>query len=159
MSQQAPVAAKAAHTLNTLLLPLGDRTLLLPSVALAELINQRPVEPHPGAPDWYLGDIVWRDLRLPLLSFETASSGTPPAPPSAGARIAVVNAIGGRPQLKFYALLVQGIPRPQKVDGELASAGAPLAALELGSAVVEGEVARIPDLIGLEQRLADIGLI
>lgn len=159
MSQQAPVVAAAPQTLNSLLLPLSDRTLLLPSVALAELINQRPTEPRPGTPDWYLGDIVWRDLRLPLLSFETASSGTPPAPPSAGARIAVVNAIGGRPQLKFFALLVQGIPRPQKVDAQLAGAGAPLAALELDSAVVEGEVARIPDLVELEQKLADIGLI
>jgi chemosensory pili system protein ChpC len=159
MSQQAPVAASTAHTLSSLLLPLSDRSLLLPSVALAELINQRPAEPRLGMPDWYLGDIIWRDLRLPLLSFETASSGTPPAPPSAGARIAVVNAIGGRPQLKFFALLVQGIPRPQKVDANLASAGAPLAALELDSVVVEGAVARIPDLAGLEQRLADLGLV
>lgn len=159
MSQQAPVAASPVQIINTLLLPLSDRTLLVPSVALAELINQRPVEPHPGAPDWYLGDLIWRDLRLPLLSFETAASGVPPAPPSSGARIAVINAIGGRPQLKFFALLLQGIPRPQKLDAELASAGAPLAALELDSAQVEGEVARIPDLVGLEQKLADIGLI
>lgn len=159
MSQPAPVAASAVQTLNALLLPLSDRTLLLPSVALAELINQRPVEPHPGTPDWYLGDLVWRDLRLPLLSFETAASGTPPAPPSPGARIAVINAIGGRPQLKFFALLLQGIPRPQKLGGELAGAGAPLTALELDSALVEGEVVRIPDLVALEQRLVDIGLI
>ncbi|WPP44256.1 chemotaxis protein CheW [Pseudomonas sp. AN-1] len=160
MSQAAPVTAGAAQqTLNTLLLPLSDRVLLLPSVALAELINQRPVEAHPGTPDWYLGDLIWRDLRLPLLSFEAASSGKPPAPVGSGARIAVINAIGGRPQLKFYALLVQGIPRPQRLDTQLASAGAPLAALELDSALVEGELARIPDLIALEQKLADIGLI
>ena len=156
---QAPVAGSAPQTLNCLLLPLTDRTLLLPSVALAELINQRPVEPRPGMPDWYLGEIVWRGLRLPLLSFETASSGTLPAAPASGARVAVINAIGGRPHLKFFALLVQGIPRPCKLDAALAAAGAPLAALELGSAVAGGEAARIPDLIGLEQRMADTGLI
>ena len=156
---QAPVAGSAPQTLNCLLLPLTDRTLLLPSVALAELINQRPVEPRPGMPDWYLGEIVWRGLRLPLLSFETASSGTLPAAPASGARVAVINAIGGRPHLRFFALLVQGIPRPCKLDAALAAAGAPLAALELGSAVAGGEAARIPDLIGLEQRMADTGLI
>lgn len=156
---QAPVASPAPQTLNSLLLPLSDRSLLLPSVALAELINQRPVEPRLGTPEWYLGDIVWRDLRLPLLSFETASSGTLPAAPSAGARVAVINAVGGRPHLKFFALLVQGIPRPHKLDSGLAPAGAPLAALEVDSALVEGEVARIPDLVALEQKLADIGLI
>ena len=122
---QAPVAGSAPPTLNCLLLPLTDRTLLLPSVALAELINQRPVEPRPGMPDWYLGEIVWRGLRLPLLSFETASSGTLPAAPDSGARVAVINAIGGRPHLKFFALLVQGIPRPCKLDAALA-AGATL---------------------------------
>lgn len=156
---QAPVAGHSPQTLNSLLVPLTDRSLLLPSVALAELINPQPVEPRLGTPDWYLGDIIWRDLRLPLLSFETASSGTPPAPPAPGARIAVINAIGGRPHLKFYALLVQGIPRPQKLDSSLAPAGAPLAALELNSALVEGDVVRIPDLVALEQKLADIGLI
>ncbi len=156
---QAPTASHTPQAVNSLLLPLGDRNLLLPSVALAELINQRPVEPRPGTPDWYLGDIVWRDLCLPLLSFETAASGVAPAAPSTGARIAVINAIGGRPQLKFFALLVQGIPRPCKLDGSLAPAGAPLASLELDSAVVDGEVVRIPDLIALEQKLADIGLI
>lgn len=159
MSQQAPVAASATQTLATLLLPLSDRNLLLPGVALAELINPRQVEPHAGAPAWYLGDLSWRDLRLPLLSFEAASSGSRPALPGPGARIAVINAIGGRPQLRFFALVVQGIPRPQKLGSQLASAGAPLAALELDSVVVEGEVARIPDLIGLEEKLADIGLI
>jgi chemosensory pili system protein ChpC len=156
---QAPVAGNAPQTLNSLLLPLTDRTLLVPSVALAELINQRPVEPRIGMPEWYLGEIVWRDLRLPLLSFETASSGKPAAAPAPGARIAVINAIGGRPHLKFFALLVQGIPRPCKLDSTLAPAGAPLAALELDSAVAGGEVARIPDLVELEQKMADIGLI
>lgn len=156
---QAPVAGSPAKALSSLLLPLCDRSLLLPSVALAELINLRSIEPRPGAPEWYLGDIAWRDLRLPLLSFETLSSGMEPTEPAAGARIAVINAVGGRPHLKFFALLVQGIPRPQKLDANLAPAGAPLAALELDSAVVEGMVARIPDLVAVEQRMADIGLI
>lgn len=156
---QAPVAGSTVKALSSLLLPLSDRTLLLPSVALAELINLRPVETQAGAPEWYLGDISWRDLRLPLLSFETLSSGVAAPEPAAGARIAVINAIGGRAHLKFFALLVQGIPRPYKLDASLAPAGAPLAALEVESALVEGMVARIPDLIAVEQRLADIGLI
>jgi len=156
---QAPVAGSTVKALSSLLLPLSDRTLLLPSVALAELINLRPVETQAGSPEWYLGDISWRDLRLPLLSFETLSSGIAAPEPAGGARIAVINAIGGRTHLKFFALLVQGIPRPYKLDASLAPAGAPLAALELDSALVEGMVARIPDLIAVEQRMADIGLI
>lgn len=156
---QAPVTSSTTKSLSSLLLPLSDRNLLLPSVAVAELINLRSIEPHPDAPEWYLGDISWRELRLPLLSFETLSSGMAAPDPAIGSRIAVINAVGGRPHLKFFALLVQGLPRPQKLDASLAPAGAPLAALELDSAVVEGQVARIPDLVAVEQRMAEIGLI
>lgn len=156
---QAPAVAGAPQALNSLLLPLYGRTLLLPSTALAELINPQAVEPQPGAPGWYLGDIIWRDLRVPLLSFECASSGASPLAPQAGERVAVLNAIGGRPQLKFFALRLRGIPRPLRVESTLVSAGEPLAPLELDSALAEGETVRIPDLLALEQMLADIGRI
>lgn len=86
----------AQPALNALLLPLLGRTLLLPSVALAELVNLLPVEPvEPGgaaAPAWYLGAVRWRERRVPLLSFEAAATGG--APPALR-RIAVLHALGG----------------------------------------------------------------
>ncbi len=61
--------------------------------------------------------------------------------------------------MKFLALLVQGIPRSVRLDANLASTAAPLAALELAAVDIGGETARIPDLAGLEEKLADAGLI
>ena len=158
MSQAPAKVASQASSLTALMLPLSDRQLLLPNVALAEVIAYRGVQATPGMPDWFLGQIAWRDLNLPLMSFERAS-GAAAAEGSGVPRVAVLNALGGRDKVKFIALLVQGIPRSFKVDGELPRADVPLAPLELDAVSLGEDVARIPDLVALEQKLADAGLI
>ncbi|MCQ4272090.1 MULTISPECIES: chemotaxis protein CheW [Pseudomonas] len=154
---QAVIEQNGAASVTGLLLPLTDRTLLVPNVALAELITYRAPQTQAGMPAWLLGQIAWRDLRLPLLSFEAASGGEAKVVP--GARVAVLNAIGGRSHVKFIALLIQGIPRSLKLDASLRRADAPLAPLELDVVELGDDLARIPDLAGLEQKLADAGLI
>ena len=104
-----------------------------------------------------LGQVAWRDLRLPLLSFEAASDGQ--AQIGSTARVAVINALGGRPHVKFLALLVQGIPRSVKLESNLARANVPLAPLELDAVSIADSVLKIPDLMALEQMLVDAGLI
>lgn len=154
---KAVAPPNAVNSLTSLMVPLADRLLLLPNVAIAELIPYRAPQTSEGMPSWFLGQIAWRDLRLPLLSFEAASGGHSEV--SADARIAVINALGGRPAVKFIALLVQGIPRSIKVGPDLQHAGVHLEPLELEAVSIGEEVLKIPDLIGLEQMLADAGLI
>lgn len=154
---QAVATQNSASSLTGLLLPLADRTLLLPNVAVAEMIAYRAPQATPGMPAWFLGQIAWRDLSLPLLSFEAASDGQ--ALIRSGVRVAVLNALGGRPQVKFIALLLQGIPRSLKIDEQLPRADVPLAPLELDAVSFGDAVAKIPDLVALEQKLADAGLI
>ncbi|MHC5350328.1 chemotaxis protein CheW [Pseudomonas sp. A46] len=154
---QAVTQQTGASSLTGLLLPLSDRTLLVPNVALAELIPYRAPQASPGLPAWLLGQIAWRDLRLPLLSFEAAAGGEARVGP--GARVAVLNALGGRPHVKFIALLLQGIPRSLRLEENLPRANAPLSVLELDAVQLGTDLARIPDLMALEQMLADAGLI
>jgi chemosensory pili system protein ChpC len=144
-------------TLTGLLLPLSDRYLLLPNVAVAELIDYQDSTPEKGAPEWFLGPISWRQLTLPLLSFEAACGGRTKV--GGRARIVVLNALGGRNELKFIALLTQGIPRSCKLDSQLSYVDVPLTELELAAVQVGETVARVPDLIGLEQWLVDAGLM
>ncbi|TLX53507.1 chemotaxis protein CheW [Stutzerimonas nosocomialis] len=157
MSQSVVAAQEGQGSLTGLLVPLTDRTLLLPNVAVAELIPYRAPQVSQGMPAWLLGQVAWRDLSLPLLSFEAASGGEPKV--GQGARVAILNALGGRERVKFIALLVQGIPRSVKVDASLARAETELAPLELDAVNLGDVIARIPDLVGLEQKLADAGLI
>ena len=106
---QATTTSTSVSSLTGLLIPLADRYLLLPNVVVAELVPYRPPLITSGLPGWSLGQLAWRELQLPLLSFEAASNGQAQVGP--GARVAVLNAMGGRDQVKFIALLVQGIPR------------------------------------------------
>ena len=152
------VISQDAESLAGLLMPLADRMLLVPNVAVAGLIPYRAPQAVQGMPAWFLGQVQWRDLSLPLLSFEAASSGEP-QPVGSAARVAVLNAVGGRDHVKFIALLVQGIPHSIKVDASLARADVELAPLELDAVNLGDMQARIPDLVGLEQKLADAGLI
>lgn len=154
---QAVASSNATTSLTGLMVPLSDRQLLLPNVAMAELMPYRAPQATPGMPAWMLGQIAWRDLRLPLLSFEAASNGQPQI--SSSSRVAVLNAVGGRAHVKFIALLVQGIPRSVKLDSHLARANVNLAPLELDAVMIGETLLKIPDLIGLEQLLADAGLI
>ncbi|WP_213878461.1 chemotaxis protein CheW [Pseudomonas sp. dw_358] len=130
-----------------LLLPLFGRYLLLPNVAVAELIDYQSPERQEGAPAWNLGQISWRNQPVTLLSFEAACDGTSVI--GDRARIVVLNALGDSGR-RFIALLIQGIPRSCRVDAQLSYVDVPLAPLELAAVQVGDVVARVPDLEGLE---------
>lgn len=100
-------------SLTGLLLPLADRYLLLPNVAIAELIGWQRGDPSSDSPPWHLRQITWRDHQLPLISFEAACGG--PLVVGERARIVILNTLGGDPALKFIALVVQGIDRKSVV--------------------------------------------
>lgn len=144
-------------SLTGLLLPLADRHLLLPNVAVAELIDYQRGEPSSDAPPWYLRQVRWRDRQLPLISFEAACGGQTVI--GERARIVVLNALGGRAELKFIALLVQGIPRSCKLDSQLSFVDVPLCRLERAAVQVADQVAKVPDLLALEQLLVESGLL
>jgi chemosensory pili system protein ChpC len=155
MSDTATQTARLT-SLTGLLIPLSDRHLLLPNVAVAELIDYQDSVADPAAPQWYMGPINWRHRSLPLLSFEAACGGR--ARVGGRARIVVLNALGGRADLKFIALLTQGIPRSCKLDSQLSYVDVPLSDLELAAVQIGDTVAKVPDLVALEQWLVEAGL-
>ena len=143
--------------LTGLLLPLADRNLILPNVAVAELIDYQQGTFDLDTPPWYLGLVTWRDRQIPLLSFESACGQKTVI--GERARIVILNALGGRPDLKFIALLVQGIPRSYKLDSQLSYVDVPLCSPEQAAVQVGEHVAKVPDLLALEGLLVNAGLI
>ena len=155
---QALASEQTVAQITGLLLTLSDRLLLVPNTAVAELVAYRNVQPAENSPNWLLGQTAWRDLSLPLLALEAVENDTPVDLDSA--RVVIINAIGGRPKFRFFALLIKGIPRSVRIDDSLQRlSDEPLQALELDAVSIDGEVAKIPDLAGLEQKLADLELI
>ncbi|MNW07137.1 hypothetical protein D3C71_2036850 [compost metagenome] len=98
----------------------------------------------------------WRDRKIPLLSFESACGQKTVI--GERVRIVVLNTLSGRPNLKFIALLVQGIPRSYKLDSQLSYVDVPLCTLEKAAVQIADQVAKIPDLLALEELLVGAGL-
>ena len=142
--------------LTGLLLPMADLNLILPNVAVAELIDYQSAAFDLDTPPWYLGRVAWRNRQIPLLSFESACGQKIVI--GDRARIVILNALGGRPELKFIAMLVQGIPRSYKLDSQLSYVDVPLCALEKAAVQVADQVAKVPDLLALEELLVSAGL-
>jgi chemosensory pili system protein ChpC len=141
-------------SLSALLLPLAERQLLVPDVAVAELIGYRTGVPTDAGQPWDLGDVAWRGRHVPLVSFEGACGQ--PLPRGERVRIAVMHGIGKR--LPFFALVIQGIPRTVRLDSQLSYIDVPLTRLELAAVVVGSEVARVPNLDALAETIAQARL-
>ena len=147
--------AETRLSIRSQIIPISGGCLVLPNTAVAEVINYSEPTPVAEGPEWLLGLLSWRERDVPLLSFEVLS-GQPKPAFQARARIVVLNALGGNPDLNFFAVLVQGIPQLANIDESRIAAMdyAPEAGSVIASrVVVDGVTAEIPDLDAIEQRL------
>ncbi len=146
-------------TVRSQLIPLEDMRLLLPTTCVAEIIDWQVPEPVDDAPVWWLGMLEWRGLRIPLLSFE-AANGRSRGEISRRGRIAVLNGIGGDPELPFYALQLQGIPHLTLVDQasiDTITEAEESLPLVLEYATLQEQAVLIPDQDKLEALLKSAG--
>ncbi len=137
------------------LIPLTDMNLLLPNTCIAEVIGVAEMNPVKSTPEWFLGMMDWRGVRIPVISFETMN-GLPAASPTRNSRVAVLNGIRGDEKLPFYGVLAQGIPRLLALDrSAMSSLKKPAHKLTLASDQVQlgEETAVIPDQKQLETLL------
>ena len=110
----------------SLLIPVHNKSLLVPNIVIAEVVALQMISPLPEAPSWALGSILWRGEQV--MSFEIANSEIH-GRDSEQARLAVLNAASGQSRFKYFAILVQGIPRMIKLtaadvqEDKLASLG------------------------------------
>jgi chemosensory pili system protein ChpC len=143
---------------SSLLVPVQNKSLLVPNVVVAEVVALQDIQTVEGAPSWLVGYCLWRGEQIPVLSFEIANSQVH-GRDSDNARLAVLNAVSGQARSKFFAVLVQGIPRMVKLtdnevreDKQTSTGDAEKMAVitQLGKAV-------IPDLEYLESLIARLG--
>lgn len=151
------VPETAPDVVPSLMIPLAGRTLLAPTVSVAEMVPYADPEPIDGAPDWLLGMIRWREIQVPLLSFEVLSGESRPEiqPKS---RIAVFNNTGVSDSLPFIAIPTQGIPRLVRVSEEDISVteGRSCRTFERLYVTLNGvDAVLIPDVSALEQVYLD----
>ncbi len=105
------------ESVRSLWVPLEGVNLLLPNVAIAEVINYQPLDIIQSGPDWLLGSLRWREQSLPIVSMERLCGFSLPQG-GRGARISVLNSVRAGDDLAFYAMVTAGIPRLFSADEE-----------------------------------------
>ena len=147
------VTQDGVNEVASLLLPLHDKQLILPNVTVAEIIPYRAPTSISDNADWLLGQLEWRNIHIPVISYELINGGS--APPIEGARLAVINGTGVKRNLTFYAILIQGIPRLAHItEDDIVSVEAMHSGPYDQMAVsLSGEQAMIPDLEMIENEL------
>ena len=131
---------------RSLWVPLRDMNLLLPNVAVAEIISYRIPTACEGMPEWFLGMVQWRGQEIPVISLEAVCGMNVPSNP-VFSRLMVVNSVNPDSQLKHYAIVTAGLPGLIQFGDDTADEVADYGKDGLQCIVrIGGEQAVIPDL-------------
>jgi len=152
-------AGQGQDALHCLTIPLTEDIILLPNAAVSEIVAYIAPYPAEETPDWLLGNIMWRDIQVPLVSFE-AVGGKDVETANKNSRIAVLNTLNGNAKVPYIGILSQGIPsialiqeegiEEQEDENNRATVGAVVN--------VGGIEALIPNIDELEQLLESLNL-
>lgn len=139
-------------------MPLEEVNLLVPNVAIAEVINYQPLDLIHDGPEWLLGCLRWREQELPVISVERLCGFNLPQG-ERGSRISVINSVLPGAELQFYAIVTAGIPRLFSAD-EDALGGSTLGDRDLPDTVADcvqigNEEALVPDLEKIQALVSD----
>jgi len=144
---------------HSLVIPIEGNSILLPNANVAEVIQYSTPESVKGAPEWMLGFIKWRELKIPLVSYEAFIGAPRSAEEKKGIKwIMVLNALSGKHDMPFFGLVAQGKPKLIQVDESVVI---PMDRKEekgvLRHVHVHGDPAIIPDPDCIESMLRDLG--
>lgn len=146
----------------SLLVPIKGVDLLLPTVSVAEMIPFQPPLANPSinaknSPLWYLGNLAWRGMKVPMISIEAINGGKLSLVKE-DSQIVVLNNTGVNDALPFLCFPTQGIPHLSRVDANEISEvdGDDLADFDAIRVSMAGSVAVIPDVAKLETACAEL---
>ncbi|MFK0572119.1 hypothetical protein [Endozoicomonas sp.] len=144
------------QSISSVLIPMQQRPLLIPSVCIASIQDySRPEENYPET-QWLLGDLLWRGIKIPVVSFERMNQGRF-AEFSATNRLAILRRTSKSDKLPFYAMVVQGVPQPLTlIREEVRNSAEEKGPMEKHRIILREIPASIPDLALLEQKIDEI---
>lgn len=142
------------NELATLLVPVNGRQLVLPNVTVAEIIPYLEPQSEDDVPNWFLGTFPWRNIAVPLISFEAINEEAFFSQ-SRDRRIAVLNGVVDNDRLPFCGIVTEGVPRLMRVMPDEVSVDDEIAAgpSELARVLVSGEKAAIPNVDFIQQEV------
>ena len=96
--------------IRSVLLPLTDRSVLLPHSAMLDVLPERDITLVENAPEWVLGEVNWNNYSIPLVALDVAFGGEKVAKPRRS-RIVIVTCLSKNIGYKYLAIRVTKAPR------------------------------------------------
>ena len=143
--------------LPCVLIPLVNKTALVPTVTLAEMAPLKPFDMIHSTPDWFLGFYDWHGTRVPVISFETINElGSPKI--SVGGRVAILNCTGVDERVKHISIITQSIPNMLRIqEADICEdSGAEKSPYDMMPVTVGDDNYVIPDIAALEKAFLDL---
>lgn len=145
--------ASTAESLSSVMMTLQDRNLLLPANVIIETTSMSGLIVESRVQRWILGHKYWRNLRIPVITFEILAGGGLKKH-SENARIIVLSRQTDQEHIPYWGMLVQEIPRSVQIsDQNIAISEENISAAEHIAVEFQGRYARIPDLNYIEEQL------
>ncbi|MEM7082417.1 MAG: chemotaxis protein CheW [Pseudomonadota bacterium] len=108
------------NEVQSLLIPLADKTLLIPRSNVMEVISLNELEDNPGSVPWFVGSAEWEGSLIPVVSFEGICGDD--LPPSAGrSRVVLVRCLTDHLNTRAFGLISQGFPQLVRVQEDALS--------------------------------------
>lgn len=141
-------------------IPIEGSSIVLPNAAVAEVISYvAPKDIASESPEWFSGEIVWRDVTVPVISFDRALGNIPVDVPDGQRRIAIFNTLNGSTNLPFIGIITKSIPRLVRIKTSNIierSEDEQSSSLVHYNVILSGEEGIIPDLDHLEEMVAKV---
>ncbi len=152
--------ANTAESLSSVMMPLQDRNLLLPANVIVETTSMSGLIVESRVQRWILGHKYWRNLRIPVITFEILAGGGLKKH-SEHARIIVFHGQTDQELMPYWGMLVQDIPRSVQIsDQNITVSEENISKFEHVAVEFQGRHARIPDLGQIEKQLfSSLGII
>jgi chemosensory pili system protein ChpC len=139
-------------------LPNGRADVLLPRSAVAEIVAYRPPTPLPNAPDWLIGNLIWQQRPVPVVSIGAVQAEESQTAPQRRTCLVVCYVPSANRALPFVAILAAGPPRLCRFraeDMKAAPADAPNPFV-LQTFTYKDRPAWIPDMDAIERAVVEI---
>lgn len=150
------------NEIPSILIPLAGKQLLIPTVSVAEMIPFQAPQPDSSVspkdqPIWFLGNLYWRGVKVPMFSFE-AMSGESLAAIRPDSQVVILNSVGVSAKVPFLCFPTQGIPHLSRVvPTEISQTiDVPLNHCDMMQVTIAGSEAIIPHLEHIEHQCVEL---
>lgn len=129
--------------------------VIIPDVMVAEIVDfQNTVTETDDVPTWYLGKLPWRDIEIPLISFEAMNSDSFFSK-NRSLKIIVIHAVSSRDKMPYWGFVVNETPKMFRLlsDGIRRADTDESGEVEVMRAEISGEVFIVPDMERIEQNI------